>query len=242
AALSVLLAAILCPPARAAFELRDAGPLALGAASPDGASIPSGPWSALADRADSSEPDVALSWRAGGSRASLFDVEGLEQGQLDLDVGVHRVRFRVDYMAVQGPGSRESSARLTVGERTARAVSLTLAAERLDASAEDGPRLGGWALGARARSRLGSRIEAWIAGERLLRTRELALAGVAGSVELGAAVHAHGSALTVLDRMEPDQSHSPRVVLDIPLGSAASVRLGRGSAPGRIGASFTVRI
>ena len=64
AAVSLLLATAAPGAARAAFELRDAAPMALGAVSPDGASLPA---------ADSSSAGGSgLSWRAGGSRASLF--------------------------------------------------------------------------------------------------------------------------------------------------------------------------
>ena len=69
AAVSLLLAVAAPGAARAAFELRDAAPMALGAVSPDGASLPFD---------SSSAGGSGLSWRAGGSRASLFEAEGLD--------------------------------------------------------------------------------------------------------------------------------------------------------------------
>src|SRR5205809_5401507 len=169
AAVSLLLATAAPGAARAAFELRDAAPMALGAVSPDGASLPFD---------SSSAGGSGLSWRAGGSRASLFEAEGLEQSQLDLELGFSAVALRLGYLSLSGPGSRESSARLTLAEGAGRTVSLGLEMERLDSSAEDSPGRGGWALGARARGRIDSRITAWIGAERILRTRPLDRAGL----------------------------------------------------------------
>src|SRR2546426_3956472 len=242
---ALLLASAGPAPGHAAFELRDAGPAFLGAVSTDGAWLPFDrePPFGVGGSGDSSRAEMPpATWRAGGSRAALFDADGLTLNQLDLSLSQTSRAARIDYVSLAGPGARESSARLTVEERAPRPVSLALRVERLDFSPEDAERWGGWALGGRARGALGSRAETWVGGDRLLRTSALSRAGVPASFELGAAVHASSALLAILDRWEPDATHDPRVVLEIPLGDAARLRIGRGGNPGRIGLDLSVRI
>jgi len=241
---ALLLASAAPAPGHAAFELRDAGPAFLGAVSTDGAWLPLYPEPSFAPggNGDSSRAETPATWRVGGSRASLFDADGLTLDQVDLSLSQRSRAARFDYVALSGPGARESSARLTVEERVPRPVSLALRVERLDFSPQESERWGGWALGGRARGALGKRAETWVGADRLLRTSVLSRAGVSASFELGAAIHASAALLAILDRWEPDATHDPRVVLEIPLGDAARLRIGRGGNPGRIGIDLSARI
>ena len=221
----LLLGALLPTPARAAFELRDGGPLALGRASTDGAWLPF-------------EGEEDQGWRAGLSRTSLYDADGLTHTELDAALGRSGFAGRVDYVVTASPGARQSAARLEIRERTARPVSLGLRIERLDFLPDEGAAWGGWSLGALARGAWGRRLVTWFGADRILRSPVLGRESVPGSLEAGAAIRAETATLAVLDRWGPDGAHAPRLTLEVPLGDAARVILSRGSAPGRIGAAL----
>ncbi len=216
------------PSGWAAFEVEDASPSALGAVSTDGA------WLLSADDPPE-EPAVAA------SRATLFGAAGLAFDQVSVFGRRGSRAAQLEYAVLSMPGAREAAWRLKVLECAAPAISLALAAERLDCSSEGAQRWGGWALGgAASASALGGSARIWVGGDRLLRTGALERAAVPASVSVGAGIRAGGAAISALDRWEPDGTHSPRLILDLPLGPSARVRFGRGSAPGRIGAALTL--
>ncbi len=224
----LLWRALLPTPARAAFELRDASPAALGHVSTDGAWFPF--------------EEEGGGWRGGMSRASLYDADGLTHTELDAALCGSRYVCAADYVTTVSPGARESAARLQIRERAARSVSLALRVERLDFSPDEGERWGGWTLGALARGALGRPLAAWIGADRILESPTLGRESVPGSLELGAAIRSEAATLAILDRWDPEGAHAPRLTLEVPLGDAARLVLGRGSAPGRIGAALSVRV
>jgi len=235
-------AAAPTPLAWGAFELRDASPDALGTASTDGAWHPfddaSGPVLS-ADPGDSASAGITgISWRAGATRASPFGADALSLNQLDFSLQRNTHALRLEYAALSGPGTGESSVRLEVRERAARPIALALRVERLDFLPDDAEAWGGWALGGCARAVAGGRLDVWIGGDRILRTRALERGAVRTALELGASWSAGSARAAILDRWEPDGTHGPRMTLEFPLGEAMRVRLGRGSAPGRIGVSL----
>jgi len=213
---ALLLLRVLHPaPALAAFELRDASPLALGRASTDGAWFPPG------------EEEGAEGWSAGACRAALYAADGLSHDQLDAAFAGSRFTARIGCMAVSGPGSRESSARLDLLERAALPVSVGVRLEGLRFAPDEGERWKGFAAGFLGRAALGRRLEAWVGVDRLLRSVSLGRAGVPASLELGVAVRAKNARLTLLDRGEPDGSLAARIALEIPLGPGARLQLAR---------------
>src|SRR5207249_6907991 len=64
---------------------------------------------------------------------------------------------------------------------------------------------------------------------------------VRAALELGASLSAGSARVAIVDRWQPDGTHGPRMARGVPFGEALRLRLGRGSAPGRIGAALEVR-
>ncbi len=165
------------------------------------------------------------------SRASLFEAEGLAQNQVAAIWTGSHFMARVEYMTVVSPGASESTVRLEASELATRSVSLGLRLERLDFRAEESEGWGGWSLGAIGRGTWGRRLESWVGVDRMLRGKALRRAGIPGSLECGAAVRAGAARLAVLDRWDPDGAETPRIVVEVPIGSAGRLVLGRGSSP-----------
>src|SRR5260370_610699 len=83
-------------------------------------------------------------------------------------------------------------------------------------------------LGRVGRGSVGGRFTTWAGVDRALRGSALREALVPASIEWGASVRASGASLCIADRWEPDGRDSPRLWLEIPLGDAAGLVLGRG--------------
>ena len=236
AALMVFVAFVAGPtvPARAAFELRDASPAALGAVSIDLDS------QSLFDEAEPGRGGIRL----GASHASLYQVDGLVQDRAWAAIEGRRGSVSLACARVGVPGTTESSARLTLRESGARLVGLELNAERLDLALDGEPHEGGWAFGGAARARVSLPqldLEVAVAADRVLRSAGLDRLGVPPSVPFSIRLRTGGAAAAWVDRWDGTGRRSPRLVLDLPVGGAARLRLGRGEAPGRIGAALAIR-
>lgn len=232
----VMIAAIVATPgaARAAFEVRDASPAALGAVSLDLDAAP------MFEAGEVERAGV----RAGASHAALYQVEGLAADLAWVAVDVGRGAASVSWAQVGVPGVRENRARVALRERGGGSVDLELSVERLDMALEGEPRGGGWAFGGGARTHVTFprfNIEFSIAADRLLRSSGLRRFDVTPSVPVALRIRTNVAALAWVDRWEGDGRRSPRWVLDLPLARAASIRLGLGEKPGRIGAALAVR-
>ena len=235
-ALVTLGAGLLVVPhaARGAFELRDASPAALGAVSIDLES------ESLFDARDLDRGGIRL----GASHASLYQVDGLVQDRAWIGIEGRRGSVSLVCARVGVPGAAESSARLTLRESGAGAVTLELDAERLDLVLDGEPREGGWALGGAARARVSLPrvdLEVAVAADRLLRSGGLDRLDVPPAVPFSIRLRSGGAAAAWVDRWDGTGRQSPRIVLDVPVTAAAVLRFGRGESPGRIGAALAVR-
>ncbi|HKW50641.1 MAG TPA: hypothetical protein VJQ53_02820 [Candidatus Eisenbacteria bacterium] len=229
------LGASLLPPsaALAAFELRDASPAALGAVSIDLESQ---------SMLDGAEPRLGV--RLGASHASLYQVDGLVQDRAWAEVEGRRGSASLALARVGVPGAEESSARLTLRESGSSAIALELSAERLDLALDEAPPEGGWALGGAARARVPLPrldLEVVVAADRVLQSAGLDRLAVPPSVPFSIRLRSGGAAAAWVDRWDGGGRRSPRLVLDLPVTGAARLRLGRGEAPGRIGAALAIR-
>ena len=240
AALRVALAAIASTtapgPALAAFELRDASPAALGAVSTDLA----------AEQPMFADPPAShLCVRMSASHASLYQTDGLSADRVQLCAEGRPGSISISYARVGVPGAGESSLRFAMRESEANSIALELGVERLDLALDGEEREGGWAFGAAARARVSlSRVglEIGIGADRLLRDGGLDRLAATSSLPVSIRLRAGGAAASWVDRWEGDGRRSPRFVLDLPIAGVASIRLGRGESPGRVGAAVAVRL
>ncbi len=221
--------------ARAAFELRDATPAALGAASADMEPEP------MFESTGESRAGLLVS----ASHASLFQVEGLAADRAAATLQARSISLDLSYSQVGFAAARERRVRLSIQERGARPIAIALDVERLELALEGEPKAEGWAMGGQVRGFRALRsldLEVAVGADRILRTEGARRLGIGGSLPFAIRVRTRGAALAWVDRWESDGRRSPRLILDFPLGEAARVRLGRGEAPGRIGAAFAVRL
>ena len=234
-AAALLAAALLVatPDARAAFEVRDASPAALGAASLDLAAQP------FFDGAS----DRGLS--ASASHATLDQAEGLTAEQARVALAGRLARVAVTWNQIGFPGAREHSLRATVDEARPGPIALSLTAERLLFAIEGEPAQGGVALGASVSACVAlprGMLECSLGGDRLARTGGLASLGVGPSVPFAVRIRAAGASIAWMDRWEATGDASPRLVLDLALGGAARLRMARGIRPDRGGAGLAIRL
>ena len=247
AAAMIAACATIPAAALAAFELRDASPAALGAVSTDIEAPPllgAGSLDAFPAGFSRRGGTESPHFRLGASHAALFEVEGLSADHIGAAVGARGFTVEFSFEQVGGPGALEQSARLAIGERSSRAVSLGIAVERLDLSAEGEPRAGGWALGGESIARVSAtpvRVEVFFGGERLLRSAGLQRMDIGPSLVAGIRLLARGASVTILDRWEGGGRTSPRVFLDVPLGGVVLIRIGRGESPSRTGTAILAR-
>jgi len=236
AALAVGLAATLhASPARAAFELRDASPAALGGVSIDLES------ESMFEAARLHRGGLRL----GASHSALYQVEGLAQERAWIGGEWRWGSISITYSRVGVAGAAESSARVAIQESRASAVELELDAERLDLSIDGEAREGGMTLGGAARARASFPrfdLEVGVAADRILQSRGLDRLSVTPSVPIAVRLRSGSAAVGWVDRWGGDGRRSPRLVLDLPLGGSARLRLGRGELPGRTGAALAVRL
>jgi hypothetical protein len=228
--LAIALAAIAFPAlAGAAFDVRDASPAALGAASLDIAASPFFETGGLA---------------ASASHASLYQAEGLTSERATVAFGGRATRASATWNQLGFPGAREHALRLEVQETGPRALLLSVVAERLALAIDGEPSRGGFAVGASILARVtlprGS-VECVLAGDRIARTPGLYDFGVEPSVPFTLRLRSGAVALAWMDRWEASGRTSPRLVLDLALGRAARVRMARGVKPGRSGAAIALR-
>jgi hypothetical protein len=191
---------------------------------------------------DSAVPSVGI-W-LGASHSSLYQVEGLVQERAWVGVEGRRGAVSLAYAKVGVPGAVESSARLALRESGKRAVTVELDAERLDLAIDGEPREGGWAFGGAARAHVSFprfELEIAVAADRILQSGGLDRLAVPPSVPLSIRIRSGGAAAAWVDRWDGGGRRSPRLVIDLPVTGAARLRLGRGEAPGRIGAALAVR-
>lgn len=229
-ALTIALAAIAFPAlARAAFEVRDASPAALGAASLD---IAAGPFFERGGLA------------ASASHASLYQADGLTSERATIAFGGRAARVSATWNQLGFPGAREHALRLEVEETGARALLLSLVAERLALAIDGEPSGGGFAVGASILARVSlprGSVECLLSGDRIARTPGLHDLGVEPSVPFTLRLRSGALALAWTDRWEASGRTSPRLVLEVALGGAARVRMARGLKPGRSGAAIALR-
>lgn len=230
-----ILATIVAAPgvARAAFEVRDTSPAALGAVSIDLDAAP------MFDPREGERGGV----RVGASHAALYQVEGLAADLAWVGVETGHVTASATYAQVGSPGARENRARVVLRERGG-SIDLELSVERLQMALEGEPRGGGWTLGAGARTRVvlpRFDLEVSISADRLRRSSGLERFGVTPSIPVTVRIRTNVAALAWVDRWEGDGRRSPRWVLDLPLAGAAWFRLGLGEKPARMGVAFAVR-
>ena len=228
---SVALAAILAAasPARAAFEVRDATPAALGAASLDLASVPF------------FEP---AGFAASASHTALYQSDGLTSERAGIAFGGRAACVSASWNQLGFPGAREHVLRLDVGEVGRRAVLLSVVAERLTLVVDGEPSQGGFAAGVSALAKVAvprGSLECVVGGDRLARTHGLDALGVDPSVPFMLRLCSGAVALAWMDRWEASGRASPRLVLDLTLGRAACVRMARGVRPQRSGAAIALR-
>jgi hypothetical protein len=219
-------------PAQAAFEVRDASPSALGSASMDLVADPM--------FADPRPPKVRLS----ASHATLYSAEGLTVEEAALSVAAGPAPFAISIAQIGVPGAREVTARFRVHEVEGRTVALALTIERLTFLVDQEPALSGWTAGAALRSRIpiqSAELETEIAGDRLVASKALRLLGVGASLPCTARLWMGSAWIGWIDRWERNGARSPRLVLCLPLGANARVKLARGEAPSRSGAAVAFR-
>jgi hypothetical protein len=230
AALALALAAVAVPAgARAAFEVRDTSPAALGAASLDVAAGPFFERTGLA---------------ASVSHATLYQADGLTSERAAIAFGGRAARVSATWSQLGFPGAREHALRLDVEETGSRALLLSVVAERLALAINGEPSRGGFTVGASILARAvlprGS-VECVLSGDRMARTPGLGDLGVWPSVPFTLRLRSGPLALAWMDRWEVSGMTSPRLVLDLALGGAARVRMARGLKPGRSGAAIALR-
>jgi len=221
--------------ARAAFEVRDASPLALGTVSMDIDPEMLG----TADDADE------RGWRVGASHASLYQVDGLAADQASARLACGGIAAALEWSQAGQPGARETRARLALRESGAKRISLSIAVERLELSLDGEPPAGGWTVGcgARATSTVrGVTLDAAIGADRLLRSGSLDRLQVTPSVPVRLQLRSGAAAIAWIDRWESDGVRSPRVAIALTLGETATIRLARGGRPERIGTSISLRL
>ena len=227
--LVVAAALVVASHARAAFEVRDASPAALGAASLDLASVPF------------FEP---AGFAASASHTALYESDGLTSERAAIAFGGRAARVSATWNQLGFPGAREQVLRLDVEETGTRAVLLSAVAERLTLAVDGEPSPSGFAVGISVLAKLAlprGSLECVVAGDRLARTRGLDDLGVEPSVPFTLRLRSGAVALAWMDRWEASGRASPRLVLDFTLGNAARVRLARGVQPGRSGAAIALR-
>lgn len=241
--LALGLALAFPPAARAAFELRDASPEALGAVSAD--LPPEARDDAGAGGSAGAPADPSARWSLGASRASLYGVEGLSAERAFATLRTGGVAIAGSWGTVGVSGLVESSVRSSVTDASRRAVRLTGSIERLALSIEGAAPAAGWTatLGAIAERPIGSmRLVVGIAGDRLARSRSLEALGVGPAAVVRVRLEAPGVSIAAIDRRERDGRRSPRVVADFELARAARLRVGRGASPGRVGVALSCRV
>jgi hypothetical protein len=231
----VLAAALLVATsdARAAFEVRDASPAALGSASLDLAARPF--FEGASDRGLS----------ASASHTTLDQADGLTSEQARVAIAGRLARVGVTWNQIGFPGAREHSLRATVDEATPGPIALSLTAERLLFAVEGEPAQGGVALGASVSARVAlprGTLECSLGGDRLARTSGLSSLGVGPSFPFAVRIRAAGVSIAWMDRWEASGDASPRLVVDLALGGAARLRMARGIHPDRGGAGLAVRV
>lgn len=225
-------ATVCAAPARAVFDLRDAGPAALGSA-------------ALEESAEPLFAPEKGGFRAGASHAVLFQTPGLSSEGGTVESPVPGGRAVAAWNLVRAPGARESTASLSWLEGAAAPVGLGVTVERLDFTAQGATALGGYALGGRAAARFRARgavVEGLCAVDRLLRSAALDRAGLRSALTACVALDSGGARLRYAERWEAGGERSPRLCLDLPLGGALRARFGRGGSPGRVGAALAFRV
>lgn len=229
----VVLALSGAPGARAAFEVRDASPASLGEASLETAAAPL------------FAPESETRTRVAASRASLFETGDLVAQRLSAEGSLVRARVAVAWSQVSAPGARESALSISLRERVDAPLTFGVLVERLALAVDGVPGITGIAAGgcaaARAHAR-GATIELSVGADRALRSSALGRARVPSALTGALALRSGASRACYAERWEPDGSRSPRLVLDLPMGDAMRVRLGRGGDPGRIGAAVAFRI
>ena len=230
AAVALAAALAVVSPARAAFLVRDGSPAALGAASLDLASIPF------------FEP---VGFTASASHTALYQSDGLTSERAAIAFGGRAARVSATWNQLGFPGAREHVLRLDVEETGARAVLLSLVAERLALAVDGEPSLGGFAAGVSIRARVPlprGALECAVGGDRLARTGGLDDLGVEPSVPFMLRLRSGAVALAWIDRWDASGRASPRLVLDLTLGRAACVRMARGVHPERSGVAVALRL
>jgi hypothetical protein len=218
---------------RAAFEVRDASPAALGSASLDLAAQPF--FEGASDRGLS----------ASASHATLDQADGLTCEQIRVALAGRLARVAVTWNQIGFPGAREHSLRATVDEATSGPIALSLTAERLLFAIEGEPGQGGVALGAAVSAHVAlplGTLECSLGGDRLARTSGLASLGVEPSFPFAVRIRAAGVSVGWMDRWEASGAASPRLVVDLALGGAAHLRMARGIHPDRGGAGLAIRM
>jgi len=240
-AVALLAALSMASPARAlaAFEVRDGSPAALGAVSLD----------------LDAEPMLDSAWegrsslRLVASHAALLQVEGLTAEQVAATCEIEPASIALSYLQLGVPGQREARTRFHLGEHATRAIALGFDAERLDFALDAEPATGGWSAGVSCRVRVPLRltrgtveVEMVLVADRLWRSSGLRALGVGSSLPVTVRLRAAGASVAWIDRWESDGRHSPRIVVEVALGRAAKLRMGRGESPGRTGAALAVRL
>lgn len=230
--LAVALAAALAAPspARAAFEVRDGSPAALGAASLDLASVPF---------------FESAGFAASASHTALYQSDGLTSERAAVAFGGQSARVSATWNQLGFPGAREYILRLDLEEIGTRAVLLSVVAERLTLALDGEPSEGGFAAGVSVLAKVAlprGSLECVVAGDRLARTRPLDGLGVEPSVPFALRLRSGAVALAWMDRWEASGRASPRLVLDLALSRVACVRLARGLRPERSGAALALRL
>lgn len=218
---------------RAAFELRDASPAALGAVSMD------------RDAREFFDDEARRGFGLEGSHASLYGVEGLGSEQMRATFRSGSLGLDLAHAQTGAPGLREHATRLTLREGGARAVSVAIRAERLVLALEGEPRLEAWTLGAGARGLAplgGVRVEVEVSADRVWRGGDADRVALAPAVPWSVILRARGARLEVADRWEGDGRTSPRLCLEVRAGNALLLRFGRGERPGRTGAAAALRV
>ena len=233
ASLLLALGALVPSVAFAAFELRDASPAALGAVSMD------------REAREFFDEGARRGLGFAASHASLHGVDGLgsEQARASLQSGA--LRFDLSHAQTGAPGLREHATRLAIREGAARAIALSVRAERLVLALEGEPRVEAWTLGAGARglAPLGSvQLEIEVSADRVWRGGDAERVAVAPSVPWSIGLRARGAFLEIADHWEGDGRTSPRLSLEVRAGNALAIRFGRGERPGRTGAAAAVRV
>ena len=235
ALLGALLAAGASFPAaaRAAFEIRDASPASLGAASLDRRSSSLGPRIA--------SPGV----RAGAAVTRFHSAAGIEIASLDLAAEDARRAIGLSYTRTGTDFAGETSFRAALGETAARGVALEASVERLDLRVEGERSRGGWAAGGRAvaivaAGRLDIGVD--VGCDRFLKSEELDALGVSPSLPFAISLSGPGGSVAWVDRWESGGGRSPRLVLDVALGEALRLRFARGSDPDRTGFAAGLRL